>query len=236
MKHFVFVLAAMAALCFQSCKKIKGDGPVVSEFRNVKNFRAISSDIDGDVHFTPGNIYEVEIRAQQNIIDILETRVSGGELRLRYNGNYNIGRHDRIDIYITGPSPEGFTVAGSGNVDVIHPLQVTEMKLRITGSGSININDLTAEHINAQISGSGDINVNGGTARSAAYQVDGSGRMDLLDVPVKDVTTTTRGSGNIRLHAVDNLDVTIAGSGDVIYKGSPRINKTILGSGNVRRW
>lgn len=236
MKQFFLILLAISALSFQSCKKIKGDGPVVTEYRNVSNFRSVNNSIDGDLHFTPGNSYNVEIRAQQNILDIIEARTSNGELKIRYDGNYNIGRHDRIDIYVTCPSPNGFTISGSGNIDVTRALDVSDMRLRIAGSGAINLNELVANDINASISGSGDINVSAGKANTASYQIDGSGSIDLLDVVVKDVMTTTRGSGNTRVHATDNLDVNISGSGDVIYKGNPHINTRISGSGNVRRW
>jgi carbon monoxide dehydrogenase subunit G len=236
MRNLLFLFAALSTLFFQSCKKIKGDGPVVSEHRSVNKFSSINSGIDGDIHFTPGNTYEVEVRAQQNIIDIIETKVSAGALKVSYTDHYNIGRHDRIDIYITCPSPESFTLSGAGNFDATLPLNVTDMRLRVSGSGSMNINNLTASSINAHISGSGDINVNSGSARTASYQVDGSGRMDLLEVMVNEVTTATRGSGDIRLHATDKLNVTITGSGNVIYKGNPAINTQIIGSGNIRRW
>src|SRR5215217_4235139 len=140
MKQFFFILFAISALSLQSCKKIKGDGPVVTEYRNVSNFRSINNNIDGDLHFTPVNSYNVEIRAQQNIIDIIETRTSNGELKIGYTGNYNVGRHDRIDIYVTCPSPNGFIVGGSGNIDVTRSLNVSDMRLRVSGSGTINLN------------------------------------------------------------------------------------------------
>lgn len=209
---------------------------MVTEDRTVGNFRSINSAIDGDIHFTRGNRYNVEIRAQQNIIDIIETRTSNNELKIRYTGNYNIGHHDRIDIYVTCPSPDGFLVAGSGNIDVAQPLNVSGMRLRVTGSGSINLNELIVTHVEASISGSGDINVNNGQSNTADYRIDGSGTIDLLNVIAKDVHTTTYGSGNTRVHATDDLDVSITGSGDVIYKGNPHVATHITGSGNVRRW
>jgi hypothetical protein len=63
--------------------------------------------------------------------------------------------------------------------------------------------------------------------------ISGSGLIDLAGLTANQANTITSGSGTIRLHVVSSLDCKISGSGDVMYKGSPKIKTSISGSGRV---
>lgn len=237
MKNYAaLLLLILVTLFFSACKKIKGDGPVVTETRAVGNFRSIRSDIDGDIHFTPSNHYSLEIRAQQNILEIIDSRIRNGELSIEFNDRRSIGRHERIDVYITAPAIDGFALSGSGNIYADRAISTSSLYLGISGSGSIDIPALTVTQLQASISGSGNIHVNEGQAATASYEIIGSGNIDCLDVVSGNARTNTSGSGSTRLHATESLDVRITGSGSVVYKGNPRITTHITGSGNVRPW
>ena len=54
-----------------------GEGVRVTESRSVSNFSKIILDVPGDVYLTRDNTFSVEITAQQNIIDQIETDISG---------------------------------------------------------------------------------------------------------------------------------------------------------------
>ena len=237
MKKLATILfTATAILSFQSCKKIKGDGPTVTETRNITGFRSIRTDIDGTLHYSQSPDYSVEIRAQRNILDVINSRTINGELVIDYANHPNIGNHDHIDIYVSGPSAEGFTVGGSGDIDVPRSLTTDNLFLRINGSGSISIADLNSKSITAKISGSGDIAVNNGTGRDEDLSIDGSGSLDFLNYTVQRAWTNTAGSGTTKVNVSDHLDVTIAGSGNVYYKGRPKLSTNIFGSGKVQSW
>ena len=237
MKKALLVLAAAITLTtIQSCKKIKGDGPVVTETRTTSSFKGIYSSISGDIHYTTGTRHSVEVRAQQNILDIIETRVVGNELKIEFTGNHSIGKHDHIDVYITSPDANNFSITGSGGLDATGSMHPNDMRLRVTGSGSMTIDDLDADNITATVSGSGDIIVNNGNAINEDITITGSGSVDCLNVKARDVNTNTQGSGSMKVYATDFLDVRIMGSGSVTYKGNPSINNNITGSGKVSRW
>jgi hypothetical protein len=63
----------------------------------------------------------------------------------------------------------------------------------------------------------------------------GSGSISASEVVGKNVSASVTGSGSISVGVLDALEASIAGSGSVIYKGSPSvIHKSITGSGSVR--
>ncbi|NOR13025.1 MAG: DUF2807 domain-containing protein, partial [Candidatus Aminicenantes bacterium] len=62
----------------------------------------------------------------------------------------------------------------------------------------------------------------------------GSGSVEALDLLVSCYDIQIPGSGECRIHVEDVLNVVIAGSGNVYYKGFPSVvNTTIIGSGDV---
>jgi hypothetical protein len=71
---------------------IRGEGPVVSETRNIAGFHQIYLSIDGEVILRQGPVQEVAIEAQENILDILETRVRKGKLEIDFK-NHPVRRH-----------------------------------------------------------------------------------------------------------------------------------------------
>lgn len=234
MKQTLFTALVIAsALSATSCSKVRGEGPVITEQRTAGRFSKISSGISGDIYYTPDSVYHIEVQAQKNILDILNTDVAGDELVIEFDRNKIIGRHDRIEVYISGPGVTALSVNGSGDLKVRSSYSPEQLDLRISGSGSIRIPELYTGNISSRISGSGDINVLNGTAYHISTDINGSGSIDLIGVAAVKVSTRTSGSGNTSVQASETLDVRISGSGDVYYRGRPRISTNISGSGRV---
>jgi hypothetical protein len=64
--------------------------------------------------------------------------------------------------------------------------------------------------------------------------VSGSGDVHTENLEARQVAVRIRGSGEVRVHAAEALQVDIAGSGDVRYRGSPQLTVKKAGSGDVR--
>ena len=85
----------------------------------------------------------------------------------------------------------------------------------------------------SSIVGSGRIHL-AGKSDYHNVTIAGSGSLEALDFLVSNYDIQVPGSGECRIHVKDVLNVVIAGSGNVYYRGNPSvINTTISGSGNV---
>jgi hypothetical protein len=234
MKRIALIFGSISfLLVFNSCNKVKGKGDVVSETRNVSGFNAISLSMEGEVFFTPDSVYSVEIQAQQNILDVIETQVEGGTLVLKTQDHTVLGNHDPIRIYIHAPSIKGLDVSGSGNIQAGAVMDQPDLNYNISGSGNITIDELKSKQLYGRISGSGNITGNAGSSDYANLTISGSGNLNFLDIIADTAYVTISGSGDINVYAVKYLDVTISGSGNVRYNGNPVVNMHISGSGNV---
>jgi hypothetical protein len=230
---FLLSLVLCLLLLFNSCDKVKGKGEVVSQKRSAAGYNAISLSMEGDLYFTPDSVYSLEIQAQQNILDVIESQVEGGRLVLKIQDHTVLGNHDPIRFYIHAPSVSDFDVSGSGNI--ITGLKITqpEQHYNISGSGNISVNEIEAMSIFGKISGSGSMTGSAGDADYANLTISGSGNLNFIDVRADSVYVTISGSGDVSVFAVKFLDVTISGSGNVKYNGNPVINQHISGSGNI---
>jgi hypothetical protein len=234
MNNSVFIGIVIAlSLLFASCKKIKGEGPTVTETRTITGFTGVSTDIDADVYLTPDTVFNVQIRAQQNILDIIQTPVVNNELRLQYKRDVIVGTHDRIAVYISAPVVNSLSVGGSGKLLAERPVHASYVQLRISGSGFMNVQAVTAQSLACSISGSGSVTVNGGNCDEQHTEISGSGNTDMLSMSSRHADVHISGSGTVRIHVTETLNAAISGSGNVYYTGNPQINTHISGSGRV---
>ena len=234
MKQFA-VLILLSGLLFtlNSCKKVVGEGPVVSETRTTREFSEIDFGVPGEMVYLEAEETEIEIEAQRNIINAIETYVSGDELFIRVRDNTNIRSSENIKIIVRGPNVHSLSLSGSGNLLVPGDFSPADAQLRVSGSGNMMIESVNTGTLEARVSGSGSIKVSDGSATQEIISLSGSGEVDVLAIEGKMASTQTSGSGNIRVNVSDELDVKISGSGDVFYKGDPETNVSVSGSGKL---
>ena len=235
MKKLVVILLLVAGLfIFPSCEKVVGEGPLVTQTRTVGNFTGVSSEMSGKVNFTIAPDYKVEITAQQNILDVLNTNVVNGVLHIEFKNNVRVKEHEDLLINITGPYADYFRLSGSGNMNVQGDITANNLKVTLSGSGDITVqNAVIADKIDTDISGSGNISIAGGSAVNEDVDISGSGKVEMAGVDAQNAVTHTSGSGDVKLALSTNLDAHISGSGSVYYHGNPIISTHISGSGRV---
>ena len=240
MKNKLLITATALALLIislSSCeKKIHGEGPVVTQTRTFGEFTKILLGAPALLYVTQEPGYKFTVDAQQNILDILQTSVSDGELKIKFDNGKNISSHDKIIIRISAPLYERLSISGSGNISGTNTFQTTRLQLVVSGSGSILLPDAAVSgDMDAFISGSGDIQINTGLANAGTFSISGSGSMKMLNTTFKTLNVQISGSGSVEATVSQQLDAHISGSGSVWYKGSPTVNSHVSGSGSVKK-
>jgi len=122
-------------------------------------------------------------------------------------------------------------VRGSGDVEVSGIRG--KLGIDVNGSGDVEAYGLQLESCSLNVLGSGDVKLKGRTAQLTA-RVLGSGDLEAGGLAAVSVSVSNTGSGDMTIHAIDKLEATLAGSGDLGYTGNPAILKvTASGSGEV---
>lgn len=236
MKKQIFVLATVAALfTTSSCKKVVGEGQVQTETRHISDFSGVSASIGGTINYNIAPEYKVEITAQPNILDVIETSEINGHLSIKVRNGVRIKENEEITVNISAPTADWLHLSGSGDLTVTGHINGANLDMAISGTGNITVPTVTiTDKIDAVISGSGNINVQAGTARNEELRISGSGKLFLVGVAAEKARTNISGSGDMQVNLSQTLDATISGSGSVYYRGHPLISTTISGSGKVK--
>lgn len=123
-------------------------------------------------------------------------------------------------------------IAGSGEME-LYDVNSHTIKGDIAGSGDMDLKQITANDVRFTIAGSGDIELKG-TAQSAFYSISGSGEIDAKELQANQVEASTAGSGEISCYATDFLKAHTSGSGEIGYKGEPRLDISKRGVHPIR--
>jgi hypothetical protein len=236
---FSIALSALA-LASTSCGKdhwpncIKANKKNATETRSLENFTEIQLDGSGDVYLyqlTDSSLPTVEIETSENVMDRVTTEVKGNKLVLStecIRGTYDLTYTIRVaDL-------SKVKISGSGNVTTMTPFNLNDVNLEIDGSGNMDF-ETDATNVACHISGSGNIELDG-TCDDLDLEIDGSGDIHAFDMPTTDCFINISGSGNCEVYVNGILNVTVSGSGDVIYDGTPtEFSTNSSGSGTVRK-
>lgn len=235
----LFILLSVLALALSACgfvsftspNTIVGSGKVVSETRQVSGFTRASFDGSFEVYLTQGSEFALTLEGEDNILPLVETKVSGDKLTVGFKPNTSISSSRPVVVRLTAPDISLAEINGSGKI-FCDALQTKSIDLSINGSGEINFKAVQADALNAHISGSGSITA-AGQAAAQTVKIDGSGKFSGGELAGQSADVRIAGSGNITVNAADTLKVLIEGSGSVRYYGRPQISQTINGSGSI---
>ncbi|MFC2138558.1 head GIN domain-containing protein, partial [Bacteroidota bacterium] len=219
--------------CVHNDIKIRGYGPIIEEIRDLEGFTEIESDIDADIDILYGQDYSIEIEAQENILDILETDVRSGRLDIEFSKN--VKEHDGVYIRIYMPELDAIMLNGVGDIEVFDTFNCDNLYLEVRGAGDIICDDIFAENIYIQLSGVGDIELYGSKiVEKIDIDLSGVGDVNTYGIEAEEVDVFHSGVGKCKVRFISSLDVTITGVGDVYFIGDANnVNSSITGLGKV---
>lgn len=235
MKKILIALVAILGITAASVAQnhVTGNGKMVTQSRSVGSFDAINVSGGMQVLVKQGTTTSLQVEADENLQEYIETEVSGSKLTLRYRNRVSI-HGGKVKVYITVPSLNAVSISGSGSISSETAVaSAGEFKASISGSGNIRM-QTGAKDVEARISGSGNIEL-GGNANDLDVVISGSGSFKGYNLKTKDASVTISGSGNVETNVDGPLDAKISGSGSVFYKGNAEISLKSSGSGKVKR-
>lgn len=217
----VLVLLAVLSGCSYWGPCIDGTGPLLDENRETGAFTAITNTGSFDVYVNQADSFSVVVRAQENLIPIIETNVVGSRLIVETRSNTCYRSSLPVEVHLTLPETHALTLNGSGRI-FAGRVSSTEVEIFNSGSGSIKIDSTLSEWLVLDNSGSGHIEVNASYADMVDLIQSGSGAILNDNVIGSDqVDIRHSSSGNIAVAILDvaELDVILSGSGRIELSG-----------------
>jgi len=202
---------------------------------DADDFTAVSFGVAGDLTIEQGSTFKVVLEGDEKLLDEIEVKVRDNRLLIR-KPNWRRAMNKRLTVRITMPEIEGISVSGSGGVSNKGAFNCDELSLKVSGSGHIDIDELSADILDIGISGSGGVKLEGKGADKADISISGSGGVRAADFRLERVDIGVSGSGGCKLWVEKALVARVSGSGSIYYKGDPNIDARSSGSGKVKKY
>ena len=228
----LFISTSSNAQFFQ--KKIKGNGDIETITRSVSDYNKIGIGGDFDVELVKGTEGTITIKADENLLEFIETDVENGNLTIKVKKGYQIKPKKQITIKVPFIDIESVSLAGSGSIFTNNSIDSNDLKLSLAGSGNMDL-IVSSKGLDTNIAGSGNVKLSGNT-NEFTCSIAGSGNLNGYNLNVSIANAKIAGSGNIKINVTNEIHSSIAGSGNVIYTGNPDIVKSkSAGSGSVKK-
>jgi hypothetical protein len=240
-KIFQLTITALIALSVFSCGKdsacFKGTGTIVKEQRTIPNeITSITTQDNIDIVITQSTTAALHLEGGANLLPYINTVISGGELSISSTNSCGMLRDYNIPItaYISLPNLTHINYTGQGVITNTGVLNFPFLAIESSGgTGKIHLNVNVDELSIKQHSGPADFTLTGIATTSYVYSL-GNGWFDFKDLITRKSHVSHNGTGDIFVHANDELRVELRHSGNVLYTGAASLNLTEKsGSGEV---
>lgn len=223
MKTMKLIFAFIAVATLSSCNfdlnlgQVDGNGNVVTEEREVADFTKVKGSAGIDVYLTEGTENKVTVEADENLMDIIETQVEGGKLRIR--ANQNIGRAKAKKVHVTYVSLS--SIEASSGADVIGNSVIKSESLNLDASSGADLElEIISSEVYAETSSGSDMKLSGKATTLRAKASSGSD-LDAKELLVATCNADASSGADIKVNVKDRLTAEASSGGDVHYYGDP---------------
>lgn len=215
---------------------LDGNGPSVGEIRSTGSFTGITNTGSFNVHVSRSDEFSVEVVAQENLLPVIETYVSGYTLIIQTKDGTCFRSDSPVEVYVTLPELEVLKLSGSGKV-IADLAESQVFECSNSGSGSVRIDTVYASNVVIGNSGSGSVNLWESHASKLNLVQSGSGTIDAGTVyESRDVSIRHSSSGRVKATLADGilLNAIMSGSGRIELAGDATMaDYTLNSSGRI---
>ena len=231
-------VAALAVITLNSCAfdinfgQENGNGNVVTEERNIRDFNKVKGSAGLDVYLTKGSENKVVVEADENLLEFIETEVHNG--RLTIGTERSIGRSKAKKVYVT--YIELSEIAASSGSDVIVNSVVKNENISLDASSGADLEvEVFAKDLYVEASSGADIKVRGKATKLKAKSSSGS-EIDAEELFVISCDADASSGGDITVNVKEDLETEATSGGTIRYYGNPSaVSKNGSRSGSVRK-
>ncbi len=228
----ILVILFTTTSCFiDGMTGIRGNGNIVSEDRNINSdFDAIKVQQGINLFLTQGNSTELNVEADDNIMDLLITEVKNNELKIYFEKN--VYRAKARNVYLTTSTISKIRTSSGASVKSENTLQVNTLDLDSSSGSSIKVY-VSADKVISSTSSGADIDIYGKTNTFSASASSGSS-IDADKLESVDAYAKASSGANIDVNVSGKLTAKASSGGDIDYEGDPiNVDKDTSSGGSV---
>ena len=232
MKTFTKILF-LFMIAFTSYGTVLAGNSDETQTRHVSGFNAIKVSTGIDLYLTMGNTEEVEVIAEDDIIDDLITEVEGGTLKIymkRRNNWFNWGSGNQTrKVYVTVKELKELSASAGSDVESTNTLEGESLEVSCSSGSDLKI-EVFYKNLSVDTSSGSDAKLRG---KVKTLRVDASSGSDIKAGDLESVICYANASSgsDITVSVSSELYANASSGSDINYHGNPDIRDIDESSG-----
>jgi hypothetical protein len=229
-KAAILLTAILVSMVFGSCiftGSIEGNGKVVEDTRDLEDFDKISVTRGMNVYITQGPIQKVVVKADENLLDVIETSVSDGTLKV--SCNRGIRKAESNKVLVTIPNIDLLKTTAGSNVFADDTLNLRTLEIKSTAGSNIKL-VLIAGELNVSAMAGSNVFLNGSSESFTAKANSGS-NVKAGDLRAATCDLKASSGANIWINVQKELNAGVSSGANVFYYGNPETTNIEKSSG-----
>lgn len=216
----------------QFLKTVYGNGDVVKDQRDIKNFTGVRVSSGIDVYLRQGDRETVVVEADENLHDYIITEVRDGALQIRTD--VTIRKAEQKTVYVTMKEIRSVSASSAGDVTGETPVRSDRIRISASSAGDIKL-DVFADEIEVDISSSGNVTLSGKAGLLEA-DLSSAGDLNAYNLEVEEADISVSSAGDADINVTKKLSARASSAGSVNYRGNPEyVNAHSSSAGGIHK-
>ena len=199
---------------------VKGDGNVITKNRKISDdFSRVEVSRGLDLYLTKSKNVSLEVEADENLHELIETEVRDGVLRITSSKNIWSASAKKIHLHVDHLN--GISVNSGAEVNTRNTFESDELRLSISSGASAEM-ELDVADLSCDISSGADIELSGQAENFNVSSSSGS-NVKAYALEARNCNADASSGSDIKLTATETIEARATSGADIKYKGSPRV-------------
>jgi len=220
LKNLSYLVAALLFIVPMSllAQQTKGNKKVIKQERTISAFSSLQVGGAFNVYFTQKDETSLFIEADENLMDKIETEVSGETLKI---SSRNIRNATSLNIYLTGPALNNIDISGAATLLTKNTLSGESLSIEASGASEADL-QVDVETLKTRASGASEVKISGNAGQ---HTVVASGAADVKASKLITNSSDANASGasHVSINASEKVTTSSSGAGNISVSGNPEI-------------
>ncbi|MEQ8360914.1 MAG: head GIN domain-containing protein [Cytophagales bacterium] len=222
MKQSIFLLfIVLMLLDFQMslAQKVKGSGNIIKVERDIEAFTGLRTRSFVDVELVQGP-FKLEIEAEDNIIEYVETRVVKENLIIEMDEDVKIKTEKPVKIYLQLPDLKFAEVSEVSKLSTKSVIKIEELSIEATGASKSNF-ILDVKTLRISLSGSSSLRATGYAVRQKIKMEEAS-KYEASQLKSEDIDIAASSASKAEILAFNSIFGDLSEASQCVYYGEPK--------------
>lgn len=210
-------LSIILSSCWFMGPSVKGNGNVTEEVRQVAEFDQIHVSRGMNVYVSQGSPAKVVVIADNNLHEVIETKVEGSVLKVYVNENIRWAKEKKVMVTVEKLS--GLETSSGSNAWSQNQIMSENLEMKASSGANITM-DVNAKYLKADCSSGANIKISG-LAKEAELETSSGANLKGEELKAENCKMKASSGGNVSSTVNGRLEAKASSGGNVVYYGEP---------------